>query len=75
MKPIVHRLEEEYWGRIEFLYLDRENSANSDVVEQFGISGQPVFILLAPDGSEIQRWFGSPDPAEFRAAFDSYLAG
>jgi len=25
----------------------------------FGISGQPTVVLLAPDGSELGRWFGA----------------
>ena len=75
MKPIVHGLEAEYWERIDFVYLDRENGDNRDVVERYGISGQPIFILVAPDGSEVQRWFGAPSPDDFRAAFDAYLSG
>jgi thioredoxin-like negative regulator of GroEL len=75
MRPIVHGLEAEYWGEVDFVYLDRESSANSGVVEQFGIFGQPVFILIAPDGAEIQRWYGGVSAATLADAIDSYLAG
>lgn len=74
MKPIVHGLEAEYWGKVDFVYLDRENSDNRSVVQQYGISGQPVFILINPDGSEVRRWFGAPEANDFRQALDSYLA-
>jgi len=71
----VHRLEAEYWNRVDFVYLDREASANSDVVRQFGINGQPIFVFLDANGNELQRWFGAVAPETLRAAFDSYLAG
>lgn len=71
----MHRLEAEYWDRVDFVYLDRENSANSDVVEQYGIRGQPVFILIEADGTEIQRWFGRVSADELRQALDNTLSG
>lgn len=57
MLPIVHGYENEYWGRVDFIYLNREDPANLAVVQQFGIVYQPVFILLDPQGNEIMRWF------------------
>jgi thioredoxin-like negative regulator of GroEL len=71
MRPIVHELEAEYWGKVDFVYLDRESAANRDVVEQYGIFGQPIFILIQPDGSEIQRWFGTVDLDAVRQALDA----
>ena len=53
---MVHGLEAEYWGRVDFIYLDRDNSKNNDAASDFGIRGQPVFILLTPGGEEIARW-------------------
>ena len=50
---MVHGLEADYWGRIDFVYIDREAAANQDVVQRFGITSQPIFIFLAPDGTEI----------------------
>lgn len=73
MRPVVHGLEAEYWGRVDFVYLDREDSANAAVTDRYSIRGQPVFILVAPDGSEVQRWFGSVSADDFRAALDGYL--
>ena len=75
MKPVVHRLEEEYWNQVDFVYLDREDSENSGVVERFGIRAQPVFILIAADGSEIQRWFGRVDADTLRTALDGVSGG
>lgn len=70
IKDGVHELEAEYWGTVDFVYLDREAPANADVVEQFGISYQPVFVLLDPSGSEVARWFAF-DEADLRAELDS----
>jgi thioredoxin-like negative regulator of GroEL len=71
MRPIVHELEAEYWGKVDFVYLDRESPANKAVVKQYGIFGQPIFILIQPDGSEIQRWFGTVDLDAVRQALDA----
>ena len=74
MKPVVHGLEAEYWGQIDFVYIDRENPDNTTVVNAYGIASQPIFILINPDGTEAQRWFGAPSADTFREAFDTYLA-
>lgn len=74
IKPDVHTVEAEYWGRVDFVYLDREADANEPVVEQFGIFGQPVLILLDADGNEVQRWFGAMRGDELRAALDAFLS-
>lgn len=71
---MVHGLEGEYWGQVDFVYIDRENADNQSVTQQYGIRSQPVLILVAPDGTEIQRWFGSVGEADLRSALDSYLA-
>lgn len=71
MRPVVHRLEDEYWNRVDFVYLDREDDANRDVVREYGISGQPVFILLDASGNEVQRWFGRVDVNTLREAMDA----
>jgi hypothetical protein len=69
----VHELEAEYWGEVDFVYLDREHPANREVVQTYGITYQPVFILVNPDGTEVQRW-AIPNPDELRAVMDGYLA-
>ncbi len=74
MKPTVHGLEAEYWGTLDFVYLDREAPANSELVATYGISSQPIFILVDADGNEIQRWFGIVPEETLRGAFDDYLA-
>jgi thioredoxin-like negative regulator of GroEL len=70
----VHGLEAEYWGKVDFLYLDREAAANADVVRNFGISYQPVFIFLAPDGTEVERFFGGLSEQDLRQNLDDLIA-
>jgi hypothetical protein len=43
--------------------------------EQYGIFGQPIVVLIRPDGSEIQRWFGRIDLNATRQALDAVQTG
>ncbi len=71
---MVHGLEAEYWGQVDFVYIDREAVDNQAVTERFGIRSQPILVLLDPDGSELERWFGYVSEEELRAGLDGYLA-
>ena len=75
MRPTVHQLEADYWGKLDFVYLDIDNPANSDAKEEYGFVAQPLFVLLDADGNEIQRWYGVVTEEEFRATFDAAIAG
>ncbi len=68
----MHGLEAEYWGRIDFVYLDREAAGNREVVQEYGIRYQPVFILIDPDGTEVTRWTVLSEDG-MRAELDAYL--
>jgi hypothetical protein len=58
MKPIVHRLEDEYWGKIDFVYLEQFDQRNREIFHRYGLVGRPVFVLIEPDGTEVERGFG-----------------
>jgi thioredoxin-like negative regulator of GroEL len=70
---MVHGLEGEYWGRVDFIYIDRQGEGNASVTDRFGITGQPVIVLLDAEGSEVQRFFGFVQEADLRAALDGLL--
>ena len=72
---MVHRLEDEYFGKIDFVYLDQYADANADVFLHYALRGRPIFLLLKADGTEVQRWFGYVDETTLRTALDALLAG
>jgi thiol-disulfide isomerase/thioredoxin len=74
MRPTVHDLETSYWGKVDFVYLDIDNTANANMMQRYAFTAQPLFVLVAPDGTEIHRWFGYTQADEFTTAFDNYLA-
>jgi thioredoxin-like negative regulator of GroEL len=75
LKPMVHRLEADYFGRIDFIYLDQYEEANMDVFARYALRGRPIFLLLNADGTEVRRWFGFVQEDELRGALDDLLAG
>lgn len=70
----MHRLEAEYWGKIDFVYIDSDASSNKSVKDRFNARGYPIFVLIEPDGTEIGRWFGYVDTNDLQLTMDSYLA-
>lgn len=70
----MHGLEAEFWGQIDFVYLDIDDPANSEVKDQFGFVAQPLFVLITADGEEVERWSGYVSADEFRVVFDELLA-
>jgi len=73
MAPIVHGLEVEYFGKINFVYLDVDDSANADFLRQLGYRYQPHFILIDGQGTVLEQWLGPVAEDDFRVAFDSHL--
>lgn len=74
MKPMVHRLEADYWERIDFIYIDREHDDNRAVVRRFNVNSQPILFLLDAQGNIITRWAGNPGEGALREAMDTLLA-
>ena len=73
MAPIVHGLEAEYSGRINFVYLDVDDPESVSILKPLGYRYQPHFFLVDGQGSVLQQWLGPVAAEDFRAAFDSYL--
>jgi hypothetical protein len=74
MRPIVHGLENEYAGRLNFVYLDVDDPANQEFMRVLGRRAQPEFYLLDGEGTVLQQWFGRVPPEDFEAAFATALA-
>ncbi len=71
MAPIVHGLEAEYYGKINFVYLDIDDSANDKFKKELGFRYQPQFLLIDGEGKILQQWLGPVTPDDFMAAFES----
>ncbi len=72
MKPVVDRLEQEYSGAIDF-YVYPDVNADAEVgqlADAHGISAVPTMVLVAKDGTEIDRIVGSLSESDFRARLD-----
>jgi len=73
MAPIVHGLEAEYFGRINFIFLDAGDPATTDFQQTLGFRVQPEFYLLDGEGNVLYQWFGYVEEASFRQQFDQAL--
>lgn len=73
MAPMVHGLEAEYFGRIQFTYLDADDPATREFQQALGFFYQPEVYLLDADGNVLQKWVGYTPQEEFEAVFAQYL--
>lgn len=71
---MVHALEDEYWGRLRFAYLDVDDARNQLTLETLGFRYQPEFYLVDGQGNILQQWIGNIDPAQLRPVFDGVIA-
>lgn len=75
MAPVVHGLENEYSDRMNFVYLDVDDSANREFMQTLGRRAQPEFYLLDAEGNVLKQWFGIVPEEDFEAAFAEALGG
>jgi len=73
MAPIVHGLEPEYFGKINFVYLDIDDPDNANYLSQLSFRYQPHFFLIDGEGKILQQWLGPVTAEDFRNAFQSQL--
>jgi thioredoxin-like negative regulator of GroEL len=73
MAPIVHGLEAEYSGKINFVYLDIDDPANDGFKRQLGFRYQPHILLLNGDGTIIQQWLGPVSEDDLRTALQGQV--
>jgi len=68
MKPVVDRLAGEYSGTVEFIvYADTSSDTGAgELANEHGITAVPTMVLVAPDGTEVDRIVGSLPEAELR---------
>lgn len=73
MAFMVHGLEVEYDGKVDFHYFDADAPETREWQRELGFRYQPEFYLLDSSGNVVKKWIGFVDPADFRAAFDETL--
>lgn len=75
MAPIVHALEEKYQGRVNFVYLDVDDSKNANTMKQLNASYfVPEFRILDPLGRTLWSYIGPTDQVSLDAAIFNSLA-
>ena len=73
MAPIVHGLEAKYGDRIQFTYLDIDDSRTDGLKTALGFRVQPQYFLLDGSGNVVKEWFGLVPEEELVAAFEGAL--
>lgn len=68
MAPTIHGLEILYTGKVNFVYLDRDNPATVSLQEELGYIYQPHFFLLSEEGEILGQWRGYVDGETLQAA-------
>jgi hypothetical protein len=71
MAPIVHGLELEYYGQINFVYLDVDDPRNDQFKRALSYRVQPHFFLLDGDGNILNQWLGRVSSEDLKEAFDA----
>ena len=73
MAPMVHGLEAEYYGKVKFSYLERDDPRNNEISRQLGVAYQPEFYLVDANGNVLQRFAGMVSEQTLRDLFATYL--
>ena len=68
--PIVHGLEKQFTGRVDFLYLHVGEPRTSDAKARLGFTSTPHIVLLRADGTKVREFIGGVEEAELRAALN-----
>jgi hypothetical protein len=71
--PIVHGLEKEYAGRIEFIRVNILNERSRPLMERFSFSLTPELYLVDENGRVLEFWDDVQGADELRQAFDRAL--
>lgn len=73
MAPMVHGLEAEYFGRIQFTYLDADDPLTFNFQQTLGFYYQPEVYFLDPNGTVIMKWVGYTTEEEFESVFLQFV--
>lgn len=74
MAPVVHGLEKQFEGRIDFLYLNVANARNDSAKRAFGFRATPHFFFVDAKGVARDSMRSVVPEERLRAALDRLLA-
>jgi thioredoxin-like negative regulator of GroEL len=75
MAPVVHGLEKQYEGRVDFLYLNVAEARNDSAKRALGFRSTPHFFLVDRAGAPRETLQGVVPADSVRAALDRLLSG
>jgi hypothetical protein len=73
MAPMVHGLEAKYYGRIQFVFLDADDSNTGEFQSALGFYYQPEFYLLDANGNVLKKFVGFVAREEFETEFAKHV--
>lgn len=71
IEPVIHRLSEEYQGRVKFVKVDTD--ANQELAAQFGIMSIPTVMFFAK-GKVEDIVIGAVPPAVLKSKLETLVA-
>ena len=74
MAPVVHGLEKEYAGRVDFLYLNIADPETRSTRDRYGFKATPHFFFLKPDGVALHAIQGVTPADSVRRGLDQLLS-
>ena len=66
--PIVHGLEKQFRGGVDFLYLHVGEPGTSGAKARLGFKSTPHIVLLRADGTKVRDFVGEVDQKALRQA-------
>jgi thioredoxin-like negative regulator of GroEL len=73
MAPVVHGLEKQYEGRVDFLYLNIADARNDSAKRAFGFRSTPHFFFATAKGAVRDSMQGVVPADSVRAALDRLI--
>ena len=73
MAPVVHGLEKQFDGQVDFLYLNIADARNDSLKKAFGFRATPQFFFVSPGGVVRDSIYGVVPEDSLRAVIRRLL--
>lgn len=71
MKPIFHKLQEEYKGKADLVTIDVDE--RPELAQRYNVTSIPTLVYISPEGKELYRTVGFQTEDIIRADIGKYL--